>query len=441
MRRRGRRTASPTELADRAQDGRAADLPRHDGSYSISWSDEDDGPEARLRVRLGESDTNKDYLRRIGKFPLLSDERAVGLGKRIEAGLLAEERLLSNPPPALSELTTELYLLAQQGRVAFRALVEGNLRLVVSLAKRFSGRGVLYLDLVQEGNIALIQAAQEWDFQSGVRFAEHARPMIREALRAALSDREVVARQDQLSLEYLVDIGLDQLVVDQFDVPVEELALQDIKRQGGSYPFLSLVADHPGPAIDQRAAVERPVSQEGSWIDVEETESDAEHESGLGDEQHGATSQGGDGTSRSESYQVLIESIKHHLDGIRREAVELGRLVSLRSSSPLSRIDASEVRYQLLRDAAQVAHLASSVPDSEAQLRVVAERLGKRAAQVSAGLKTLNLDHLPPGPRRLFRAPLSEYPAQAALLPARILPSTATGPRSDWYYMSPLDSK
>ena len=134
------------------------------------------------------SDPVRLYLKEIGKVPLLNAEQEVDLAKRIEAGLFAAEKLLleADLPAALRR---DLERVAADGTVAKRALVEANLRLVVSIAKRYVGRGMLFLDLIQEGNVGLIRAVEKFDYARGFKFSTYATWWIRQAITRAVADQ------------------------------------------------------------------------------------------------------------------------------------------------------------------------------------------------------------------------------------------------------------
>ncbi|MEV7283842.1 RNA polymerase sigma factor [Streptomyces sp. NPDC093252] len=134
------------------------------------------------------SDLFRQYLREIGRIPLLTAAEEVDLARRVEAGLFAEEKLGS--APALdSELALDLDRLVVMGRMAKRRLIEANLRLVVSVAKRYVGRGLTMLDLVQEGNLGLIRAVEKFDYARGYKFSTYATWWIRQAMSRALADQ------------------------------------------------------------------------------------------------------------------------------------------------------------------------------------------------------------------------------------------------------------
>ncbi|WP_411142356.1 RNA polymerase sigma factor [Streptomyces sp. x-80] len=134
------------------------------------------------------SDLFRQYLREIGRIPLLTAVEEVELARRVEAGLFAEEKLRSTPDLA-SQLAVDLDTLVVLGRMAKRRLIEANLRLVVSVAKRYVGRGLTMLDLVQEGNLGLIRAVEKFDYARGYKFSTYATWWIRQAMSRALADQ------------------------------------------------------------------------------------------------------------------------------------------------------------------------------------------------------------------------------------------------------------
>ncbi len=154
-------------------------------------------PAPRRRIGSG-SDANRgagpsadlfrQYLREIGRIPLLTAAEEVDLARRVEAGLFAEEKLGSTPDLD-SRLALDLDKLVVMGRMAKRRLIESNLRLVVSVAKRYVGRGLTMLDLVQEGNLGLIRAVEKFDYARGYKFSTYATWWIRQAMSRALADQ------------------------------------------------------------------------------------------------------------------------------------------------------------------------------------------------------------------------------------------------------------
>ncbi|PWI43128.1 RNA polymerase sigma factor [Streptomyces sp. ICBB 8177] len=153
---------------------------------------DDDAPQARRPVREDASGPSADlfrqYLREIGRIPLLSAAEEVELARSVEAGLFAEEKL-STTPDLDSRLASDLDRLVVRGRMAKRRLIEANLRLVVSVAKRYIGRGLTMLDLVQEGNLGLIRAVEKFDYARGYKFSTYATWWIRQAMSRALADQ------------------------------------------------------------------------------------------------------------------------------------------------------------------------------------------------------------------------------------------------------------
>ncbi|NDZ77289.1 RNA polymerase sigma factor [Streptomyces sp. SID10853] len=158
----------------------------------VEYPDEEPPPAARTRAGADtagpSSDLFRQYLREIGRIPLLTAADEVELARRVEAGLFAEERLGSSPDPD-SGLAVDLDRLVVLGRMAKRRLIESNLRLVVSVAKRYVGRGLTMLDLVQEGNLGLIRAVEKFDYTRGYKFSTYATWWIRQAMSRALADQ------------------------------------------------------------------------------------------------------------------------------------------------------------------------------------------------------------------------------------------------------------
>ncbi|RPE44119.1 RNA polymerase primary sigma factor [Streptomyces sp. Ag109_O5-1] len=147
-------------------------------------------PRAAARADTGgpSSDLFRQYLREIGRIPLLTAAEEVELARRVEAGLFAEEKLIAGPDLD-GELALDLDRLVVMGRMAKRRLIEANLRLVVSVAKRYVGRGLTMLDLVQEGNLGLIRAVEKFDYARGYKFSTYATWWIRQAMSRALADQ------------------------------------------------------------------------------------------------------------------------------------------------------------------------------------------------------------------------------------------------------------
>ncbi|MFI2034376.1 RNA polymerase sigma factor [Streptomyces bottropensis] len=145
-------------------------------------------PRVRTDTSGPSSDLFRQYLREIGRIPLLTAVEEVELARRVEAGLFAEERL-GNASDLDTRLALDLDKLVVMGRMAKRRLIEANLRLVVSVAKRYVGRGLTMLDLVQEGNLGLIRAVEKFDYARGYKFSTYATWWIRQAMSRALADQ------------------------------------------------------------------------------------------------------------------------------------------------------------------------------------------------------------------------------------------------------------
>jgi RNA polymerase primary sigma factor len=143
----------------------------------------------RVAATGASADPVKDYLKQIGKVPLLNAEQEVELAKRIEAGLFAEEKLAEGSGVLRADQSIDLEQIAEDGRRAKDHLVEANLRLVVSLARRYAGRGVLILDLIQEGNLGLIRGVEKFDYTRGYKFSTYATWWIRQAISRAMADQ------------------------------------------------------------------------------------------------------------------------------------------------------------------------------------------------------------------------------------------------------------
>jgi len=190
-----------------------------DDETFVYGDDDEDLPAAQVAVAGATSDPVKDYLKQIGKVPLLNAEQEVELAKRIEAGLFAEEKLGDGREKVLrAEARLDLEWIADDGRRAKNHLLEANLRLVVSLAKRYTGRGMLFLDLIQEGNLGLIRAVEKFDYTKGYKFSTYATWWIRQAITRAMADQartiripvhmvEVINKLARVQRQMLQDLG------------------------------------------------------------------------------------------------------------------------------------------------------------------------------------------------------------------------------------------
>jgi RNA polymerase primary sigma factor len=186
-------------------------------AFEISDADIEDEPQQQVTVAGATADPVKDYLKQIGKVALLNAEQEVELAKRIEAGLFAEEKLNSGMHLE-PQLRRDLEWIAEDGRRAKNHLLEANLRLVVSLAKRYTGRGMLFLDLIQEGNLGLIRAVEKFDYTKGYKFSTYATCWIRQAITRAMADQartiripvhmvEVINKLARVQRQMLQDLG------------------------------------------------------------------------------------------------------------------------------------------------------------------------------------------------------------------------------------------
>ena len=145
-----------------------------DEGFTLSEADDADEPEQQVLAAGATADPVKDYLKQIGKVALLNAEQEVELAKRIEAGLFADEKINDERSKIKTSQLDDFDWIAEDGRRAKNHLLEANLRLVVSLAKRYTGRGMLFLDLIQEGNLGLIRAVEKFDYTKGYKFSTYA---------------------------------------------------------------------------------------------------------------------------------------------------------------------------------------------------------------------------------------------------------------------------
>jgi RNA polymerase primary sigma factor len=197
-----------TQPIDDTQDDRVRRVPAEHVTDASEIPDADaaDEPAALVGVAGATADAVKDYLQQIGRVPLLTAEEEVELAIRIEAGLFAAERLNSDAV-AHPQLRRDLEQIAEEGRLAKDRMMEANLRLVVSLAKRYTGRGMLFLDLVQEGNLGLIRAVEKFDHTKGYKFSTYATWWIRQAIHRALADQSRTIRLPVPIVEEINKVG------------------------------------------------------------------------------------------------------------------------------------------------------------------------------------------------------------------------------------------
>jgi RNA polymerase primary sigma factor len=244
----------------------------------VFGDDDDDLPAAQVAVAGATADPVKDYLKQIGKVPLLNAEQEVELAKRIEAGLFAEEKLAEGATALTPDQRIDLEWIAEDGRRAKNHLLEANLRLVVSLAKRYTGRGMLFLDLIQEGNLGLIRAVEKFDYTKGYKFSTYATWWIRQAITRAMADQartiripvhmvEVINKLARVQRQMLQDLGREptpeELAVELDMTPEKVVEVQKYGREpislhtplgeDGDSEFGDLIEDseaiQPGEAV------------------------------------------------------------------------------------------------------------------------------------------------------------------------------------------------
>ncbi len=191
---------------------------KEDEGFSLSDADDADEPEQQVMAAGATADPVKDYLKQIGKVALLNAEQEVELAKRIEAGLFADEKITDKAIKVRPKDTDDFGWIIEDGRRAKNHLLEANLRLVVSLAKRYTGRGMLFLDLIQEGNLGLIRAVEKFDYTKGYKFSTYATWWIKQAITRAMADQartiripvhmvEVINKLARVQRQMLQDLG------------------------------------------------------------------------------------------------------------------------------------------------------------------------------------------------------------------------------------------
>jgi RNA polymerase primary sigma factor len=232
--------AAATDAASSATDG------------DFEWDDEESEAlkQARRDAELTASaDSVRAYLKQIGKVPLLNAEQEVELAKRIEAGLYAAERLRAcddGEEKLDRTFERDLRWIGRDGERAKNHLLEANLRLVVSLAKRYTGRGMAFLDLIQEGNLGLIRAVEKFDYTKGYKFSTYATWWIRQAITRAMADQartiripvhmvEVINKLGRIQRELLQDLGREptpeELAKEMDITPEKVLEIQQYARE------------------------------------------------------------------------------------------------------------------------------------------------------------------------------------------------------------------
>ncbi|MFN8199093.1 MAG: RNA polymerase sigma factor [Nakamurella multipartita] len=222
-------------------------------SEEFTWDDEEESEalkQARKDAELTASaDSVRAYLKQIGKVALLNAEEEVDLAKRIEAGLYSSERMRQFEEAGErlpNQMRRDLRWIKRDGERAKNHLLEANLRLVVSLAKRYTGRGMLFLDLIQEGNLGLIRAVEKFDYTKGYKFSTYATWWIRQAITRAMADQartiripvhmvEVINKLGRIQRELLQDLGREptpeELAKEMDITPDKVLEIQQYARE------------------------------------------------------------------------------------------------------------------------------------------------------------------------------------------------------------------
>ncbi len=227
--------------------------PPEEVSAEYVWDDEEESEALRQARKDAEmtasADSVRAYLKQIGKVALLNAEEEVDLAKRIEAGLYSAERVRINETDSRKvspQLRRDLNWIVRDGERAKNHLLEANLRLVVSLAKRYTGRGMAFLDLIQEGNLGLIRAVEKFDYTKGYKFSTYATWWIRQAITRAMADQartiripvhmvEVINKLGRIQRELLQDLGREptpeELAKEMDITPDKVLEIQQYARE------------------------------------------------------------------------------------------------------------------------------------------------------------------------------------------------------------------
>ncbi len=273
----------------------------------------EDADEARRRERraidlaLSKAPTNdpvRMYLKEIGKVALLTAQQEVDLAKRIEAGLLAEARLLDTSATTTEDQRWELNRISRDGAKAKRHLVEANLRLVVSIAKRYVGRGMAFLDLIQEGNLGLIRAVEKFDYTKGFKFSTYATWWIRQAITRAIADQARTIRIPVHMVETINKL-----------VRIQRQLLQDLGRE----PTADEIATHMEMTPEKVREIQK-ISQEPVSL---ETPVGEEEDSSLGDFIEDADAVVPLERASFRLLQEQLESVLHTLSDREKEVIRL----------------------------------------------------------------------------------------------------------------------
>jgi len=242
--------SEPDDDDEEEEERKKPEEPKEKGAFVVRDDDDDENltpsgnPKRRVIAAGATADPVKDYLKQIGRVSLLNAEQEVDLSERIEAGLYAQHLLDTESDQMDFKRKRELKWAANDGRRAKDHLLEANLRLVVSLAKRYTGRGMLFLDLIQEGNLGLIRAVEKFDWKKGFKFSTYATWWIRQAITRAMADQartirvpvhmvEVINKLSRVQRQMLQDLGREPTpdeLARELDMPVEKV--QEVQKYG-----------------------------------------------------------------------------------------------------------------------------------------------------------------------------------------------------------------
>ncbi len=228
--------------------------------------------EVDMALKAPTNDPVRMYLKEIGRVALLTAQEEVSLAKRIEAGVFADERLEREAETLTDDERIEVRWVSADGARAKRHLVEANLRLVVSIAKRYVGRGMAFLDLIQEGNLGLIRAVEKFDYTKGYKFSTYATWWIRQAITRAIADQartiripvhmvETINKLLRIQRQLLQDLGREPTadeIAEQMELPPEKVReIQKISQEPVSLetPIGEEEDSHLGDFIEDSEAV------------------------------------------------------------------------------------------------------------------------------------------------------------------------------------------
>jgi RNA polymerase primary sigma factor len=260
--------------------------------------------EIEMALKAPTNDPVRMYLKEIGKVSLLTAREEVDLAKRIEAGVLATDRLDREGTKLNADVYGELMWLKRDGSMAKRHLVEANLRLVVSIAKRYVGRGMMFLDLIQEGNLGLIRAVEKFDYTKGYKFSTYATWWIRQAITRAIADQARTIRIPVHMVETINKL-----------VRIQRQLLQDLGREPSADEIGEQMELPPEKVREIQKISQEPVSLE--------TPVGEEEDSHLGDFIEDAEAVVPLERASFRLLQEQLESVLHTLSGREKEVIRL----------------------------------------------------------------------------------------------------------------------